>query len=221
MEGRGDRLDVGSRAAGATAAGGGVAALAGEDDRDLFAGVQGEPGGGVAAVQVEFGRGGGLQVQVRVGAVEDDGTVVEAVQEVLGSAVVEARPADQFERQAAAHHTGHPDQAVRGGRGRRGVRLHEVDDLADAVRGHVAGHQDGRVREVELAYGDLFLDVGGQSAVAAAVAVEQGGEHAGRVEPRCAPPVDGAVGGDQRRGLQVADEPVIGDRGVVVHGISS
>ena len=39
----------------------------------------------------------------------------------------------------------------------------------------------------------------------------------GRVEAGAAEPVDGAVGGHQRRRLQVADQPVVGDRRVTIH----
>jgi Sap, sulfolipid-1-addressing protein len=42
-----------------------------------------------------------------------------------------------------------------------------------------------------------------------------------RVEPRAAPPVDRAIGGDQRRSLQVTDQPMLGDRRIAVHGRSS
>ena len=55
-----------------------------------------------------------------------------------------------------------------------------------------------------------------EAAALAAVGVEQRGEHAGRVEPARAEPVDGAVGADERRGAQVADDPVLGDREVAL-----
>jgi hypothetical protein len=48
---------------------------------------------------------------------------------------------------------------------------------------------------------------------AARAAVEQGTEHARRVEPRDAQPVDRAVRGHQRARVAVGQEPVIGDRG--------
>ena len=41
-------------------------------------------------------------------------------------------------------------------------------------------------------------------------------EHAGRVEAAGAVPVDRALGADERRGVQVADDAVLGDRQVVV-----
>src|SRR5207248_2186538 len=46
---------------------------------------------------------------------------------------------------------------------------------------------------------------------AAALVVQQGTEHAGRVEPGVAEPVDRAIGRHQRSGLQISDESVLGD----------
>ena len=48
---------------------------------------------------------------------------------------------------------------------------------------------------------------------AARAAVEQCTEHAGRIEPRDAQPVDRAVRGHQRARVAVGQEPVVGDRG--------
>src|SRR5947209_17639969 len=45
------------------------------------------------------------------------------------------------------------------------------------------------------------------------------GEQAGGVEPRGAEPVDRPVGGDERAGLQVADEAVLGDGRGCGHGV--
>ena len=44
------------------------------------------------------------------------------------------------------------------------------------------------------------------------VVVQDPGEDARRVEARAAEPIDGAVGRDQRGRLEVADQPVIGNR---------
>jgi hypothetical protein len=48
--------------------------------------------------------------------------------------------------------------------------------------------------------------------------VQQGAEDAGRVEAGGAEPVDGAVGADQRRRLQVSDQTVIGNQRVLRNG---
>src|SRR4030081_1250096 len=52
-------------------------------------------------------------------------------------------------------------------------------------------------------------------------AMEERREHARRVEARAAEPVDGAVGCDERRGLQIADQAVVGDGGIVRHRVVS
>ena len=54
----------------------------------------------------------------------------------------------------------------------------------------------------------------GDGEAPALLVIEQGGEHAGRVEARTAEPVDGAVGRDQRGGLEISDEAVLCDLGV-------
>ena len=52
----------------------------------------------------------------------------------------------------------------------------------------------------------------GPSRNVARLAVEQRAEHARRVEARDAQPVDDAVGRDQRAGVAVGEERVVGDR---------
>ena len=93
---------------------------------------------------------------------------------------------------------------------------HEVDHLTDAGLGHEPGDEDRGVREVQLLAGD-GLHGGPDPEVPPSLVVEQRPEDARRVEPWCAEPVDGAVGGDERRGLEVADEAVVGDERVVSH----
>ena len=87
---------------------------------------------------------------------------------------------------------------------------HEIVQLADAVRAHEAGDEHRRVRQVQL-LGDVVAALGRDLEVAALVRVEQRREHAGRIEPRTAEPVDRAVGGHEGGGLQVADHSVIAD----------
>jgi hypothetical protein len=43
------------------------------------------------------------------------------------------------------------------------------------------------------------------------MAIEDGTEHAGRVEPREAEPLDVAAGCDERGDLAIRQEPVVGD----------
>ena len=87
---------------------------------------------------------------------------------------------------------------------------HEVLDLADAVRREEASDQDVRVGEVELL--DRARGSPAEREVAAVTVVEDRGEHARRVEPRAAVPVDRPVGADQGGGSQIADQAVVGDR---------
>ena len=56
------------------------------------------------------------------------------------------------------------------------------------------------------------VDAEGSEAEGAGLAVEQGAEHAGGVKARHAQPVDGSVGSDQRPGVAVGQECVVGDR---------
>jgi hypothetical protein len=132
------------------------------------------------------------------------------------AAVIEARPQVNPEVHLAPHHVDAAHQPVPLGRRGPGDR-HEVVDLAHPIRGHEPGDQDGGVGEIELP-ADIVVAIGPDPAVTALVRVEQGREHAGRVEPGTAEPVDAAVGGHQRGGLQVADQPVVADVGVARQG---
>src|SRR6266540_2706942 len=89
--------------------------------------------------------------------------------------------------------------------------------LTDPVGRHEAGDQDGGIGEVELP-GDVVMALGADVEASTLVVVQQRGEDAGRVVARAAPPVEGAVAGDQRGGLQVTDQTVVGDGRVPVHG---
>jgi len=132
------------------------------------------------------------------------------------AAVIEAGPHLEPEGHLAPHHADAADQPVPVGRRGPGDR-HEVVDLAHPIRGHEPGDQDGGVGEIKLP-ADVVVAVGRDPAVTALVRVEQGREHAGGVEPGTAEPVDAAVGGHQRCGLQVTDQPVVADLGVARQG---
>jgi hypothetical protein len=89
------------------------------------------------------------------------------------------------------------------------VRHHEVDDLADELLAQESGHEDVRVRQVHL------LHAPGPGAPhaepAAALVVQERGEHRRRVEPGQAQPVDVTVGGDEGGRVQVTDDAVVLD----------
>ena len=138
--------------------------------------------------------------------------------------VVEDRFAGQFDLDLAL-------QAQRGAHehvvgvfvGRRArVRRHRIDAPARAERERVAhDHPAGRRlprRQQRCSSrarrraptGTLMPN--GPKPEGARLAVEQRAEHAGRVEARHAQPVDRPVGGDQRAGVAVRQERVVGDR---------
>ena len=76
-----------------------------------------------------------------------------------------------------------------------------------------ARDEDVRVREVELLGGPVVAGRP-ERVEAAAILVEDRAEHARGVERRAAVPVDRAVRADERHRVQVAHEPVLGDREV-------
>ena len=133
---------------------------------------------------------------------------------VLGPGVVEAGLALEHEGHLAAHadHAPREPAAV----GRVAVDGHEVLHLAHAVGRQEAGDEDVGVGEVEL-LGGVAVGRRRDPVVAALLGVEDGREHARRVEPLGAVPVDRAVGADQGDRVQVADDAVLLDRKVVRH----
>ena len=104
---------------------------------------------------------------------------------------------------------------VVGGRPAGGHR-HEVRDLPDPLLGQEAGDQDGRVGEIQL-LGRVAGSARADPEMPAPLLVEQRPEDGRRVDPRAAEPVHRAVGGDQGRGLQVTDQPMVGDRRIGLH----
>ena len=139
------------------------------------------------------------------------------------AAVVEPRLAHQLDLDAALDALDRPDEHVVGvlvGR-RAGMRGDRVLAAARSHRERVVDHRPPRRRLPDRDQG-----VGPGQVVAAArhvdpergeperagPAVEQRAEHARRVEPRDAEPVDRAVGRDQRAGVAVRQEGVVGDR---------
>ena len=129
--------------------------------------------------------------------------------------VVEPRPDVGLEVHLAPDAAHDASQAVVVGDHARLLERHEVHHLGDALRRQEPRHEDGGVREVHL-LGHAVVD-GVEGEVATLPLVEQRGEDARRIEAGAAEPVDGAVGGDERRCLQVADQAVIRDGWVVRH----
>ncbi len=170
-----------------------------------------ELGGDVVAVALERHVRG--QRERERGRVEHRPALVE-LELVRLARVVEAGPALEPEAHLAAHrhHLAHQPAGV----ARIAVDGHEVVHLADAVRRQEAGDEDVRVGEVELPHRVAPVH-GRDPVVAALLGVEDRREDAGRVEPRAAEPVDGAVGADERDAVQVADHAVLGDGQVGAH----
>src|SRR5918995_1281498 len=96
---------------------------------------------------------------------------------------------------------------------------HEVERLGQALGREVAGQEHVRVGQVELvAVGVLH---GPQRELPAFFVVEDGAEHARRVEGGQAQPVYGTVGADQRRRMQVPDDTVVLDGEIPHPGLPS
>lgn len=145
----------------------------------------------------------------------EDRSVPGDLRLVLRASVVEPRGDLHLERHAAAHTADQTHQTVAGS-DRRTRHRHEVDHLAGARLRHEPCHQDRRTGQVQL-LGRMGRMHRPDRAVTALLLVQQRPEDTGRVEPRGAEPVDRALGGHQRRGLQIADETVVLDQWIAVH----
>src|SRR5215813_12366696 len=97
-----------------------------------------------------------------------------------------------------------------------GPDRHVVLDLGDAVGVQEAGDQDVGFRPVVLLVAQLAARGRGDPEAPALVGVEDGPEHAGRVEARQAEPIDRPVQADQGGAVHVADDAVVLDR-LVAH----
>jgi hypothetical protein len=89
-------------------------------------------------------------------------------------------------------------------------RGHEVLHLPHAVGHQEARDEDVGIGEIEL-LGAPAIAVGRDAVHATAIGVEDCPEDARRVEARAAVPVDRPIGADQRDGVQIADQAVLGD----------
>jgi hypothetical protein len=142
--------------------------------------------------------------------------VLVQVDLVVVTGVVEAGLQVHLEAHLATHAHDTPDDALPVGPIEVLADGHEVLYLADSVLREEPGDQDVGVREVEL----LRRAVGVERCdppVAALRLVEDRAEHARRVEPGAAVPVDGPFRAHEGDRVQVPDQSVLGDRQVVVH----
>ena len=139
------------------------------------------------------------------------------------AAVVERGLAHQIDLDTAVDALGGPNKRVIGilVRWRPGVGCHRVLPAARSHRQRVAHHHPTRrrlprrhhrvgPRLVDPVTGDV--DPERAEPEPASSAVEQGTEHARRVEPRDAQPVDRAVRGHERARVAVGQEAVVGNR---------
>ena len=126
--------------------------------------------------------------------------------------IVEARGALQCEPDRTSNGPQDADNLMPVTGRLRMVDRHEVEDLANAILRHEARYEDCRGREVELLCNGLVC--GADSEVSPAIPIQQRGKDARGVETGRAEPVDHPVRVDERGGLQVSDEPVVGDRGI-------
>src|SRR5829696_8857433 len=149
-----------------------------------------------------------------------DSTLLGHLQLMRLASVVESGGAVDHETHPATDAPQHPDQPMTVAGSAAVLDRHEVDHLADPVGGHEPGDQDGGVGEVELPDHPVGT-VGGDAEASALIPVEQAGEDTWSVKAGTAEPVDTAVGADQRRGLKIADQSVLGNGRVRLHGCSS
>ena len=134
---------------------------------------------------------------------------------VVRPRVVEPRLHVDREPHRAAHDQDLSHQPVPGG-GLVARDRHEVVYFAHPVRRQEPRHQHRAVGEVQLP-ADVILAVRRNPEVSAFVGIEQGREHARRVESRTAEPVHRSVGGDQSGRLEVTDQAVVADVRVALH----
>jgi hypothetical protein len=133
--------------------------------------------------------------------------------------VVECGRAEELEFDAASRHAHAPHDLIVPLGGIHDAGRHEVPDLAHSRLREEAGDQNVGVRPVELLEHDLgvgHLRVGrtlhgADREAASFVVVEQGPEHARRVEVGKAEPIDRATPAHQRHRAHVADHAVVLD----------
>src|SRR5207253_340530 len=89
-------------------------------------------------------------------------------------------------------------------------------DLAHPITSQEPSYQNVRVGEVQLLGRPLLI--GRSHAIATPAAdIEDRGKNARGVKARAAIPVDRSVSPDKSNAMQVANEPMIGDREITTH----
>ena len=150
----------------------------------------------------------------------EHGTVLRQVCLVGRAAIVEPGSHVDVERHVTSDAAHHSDDPVPRGGHCAGCRRHEVGHLTHARLSQETGDEDCRVREVQLLGGDGVCN-GAHSEVTPSAMVQEGPEHARRVEAWRAEPVDRSVGADKGARLEVADQTVFSDGRVVIeHSVS-
>lgn len=136
---------------------------------------------------------------------------------MLIAGVIERGLADHAERQRTTDDAHTPNQLMFTVPGGGLVDRHKIGNFTDPIRRQETGNKNVGVRPIELLVRDV-VSAGADLKTAGFVVVEQGAEHAGRVERGKAEPVDGAVHSHQSRSVQVADQAVVLYR-LVCHSI--
>ncbi len=160
---------------------------------------------------------------VRVGWLVGVGLQLDLLPLRRRGAVVEHRLAHDLDLDLALDAFDHPHEQVVGVEVRRRACVaravlvvvpfahrQRVDDTDPALRRHPRRLDHVRARDVAAPGRDV--EPVGTYPPASRAAIEQRAEHRRRVEVRHAHPLDRAVRGDQRPGVAVREEPVVGDR---------
>ena len=130
--------------------------------------------------------------------------------------IIEGRTASHAKRQRSPRDFDAPNQLILPGRVARQAYRHEIYQFSDTVRREKAGDQYVGFRPIELFRRDAF-PLGRDLEPASLLVVQDGGEHARRIEEGNAEPINGTVHADERRRPHVADDAVIFN-GLVRHG---
>src|SRR5215472_18142418 len=96
------------------------------------------------------------------------------------------------------------------------VNRHEIDDFSHTLRRHEASDEHRSIWEIELIC-HIIGSLRSNLERTAAFTIKQCSEDAGGVESWATIPINRAVGGDQCRRLQIADQPMIGYLGILFH----
>src|SRR5215213_5008885 len=132
-------------------------------------------------------------------------------------AVVEARSQTdaELERPALALDDAHQLALLRG-RSRFGVRHRETVDQPSVPAGGIERRDEHeRPLQVHTRGREVGFDLGPHLAEATVLSIEHPREARARVEPGQTTPIDRALPRDERRGVTIADQGVVGDWGIL------